>query len=135
MFTNTLFQLEEDVKFEFSKARSISNEPALSVTFPDGTKNLLDLEPVGSKSGARSVTNCRYFGKLRNDSQSSAAVTGCLNKPGDKMEITLISDHSKNNIFSLDFDGKTEVLKNPFEGLGNAFLQIKNCLTLSSLTT
>ena len=107
--------------------------PAVKVTFPNNIKKLLDLEPAAPAgkpdpdwsldSPGKSPKACRYFGKLRNESQSSAAVTGCLNKPGDKMEITLISSYSKNTLFSVDFDGNTEIIKNPFEeGIVKSYL-------------
>ena len=93
------------------------------MTFTDGTKDILDLDNLEKEASALSVNknndkNCRYLGKLRQDIQSSAAATGCLNKPGDKMEITLISNQTKDKMFSVDFDGKTEVLKNPFADNG-----------------
>ena len=107
--------------------------PAVKVSFPRNIKKYLDLIPADSPgktdpewnldSLGKSSKACRYFGKLRNESQSSAAVTGCLNKPGDKMEITLISSYSKNTLFSVDFDGNTEIIKNPFEeGIVKSYL-------------
>ena len=95
-----------------------NTKPTIGVTFTDGRKDILDLENVEKGASARSFMSCRYLGQLRQDIQSSAAVTGCLNKPGDKMEITLISNQTKDKMFSVDFDGKTEVLKNPFEDNG-----------------
>ena len=56
---------------------------------------------------------CRYIGRLQNSPSSSVAVTGCLNKPDDKMEVTMISDRNFYNMFSVDFSGNTEVIKNP----------------------
>ena len=58
--------------------------------------------------------SCNYIGKLRKNPFSSAAVTGCLNDPGDIMEVTLISKQSINKMFTVDFFGNTEVVKNPF---------------------
>ena len=99
------------------------------MTFTDGTKDILDLENLEKGASALSLNknidkNCRYIGKLRQDIQSSAAATGCLNKPGDKMEITLISNRTADQLFSVDFDGKTKVLKNPFEGSGTTLMKI-----------
>ena len=106
-------QLDEEVHFEVINSRGRTIAPAVKVTFPNGIQKLLDLEAVPSP-GKFSMA-CRYLGKLRDKSQSSAAVTGCLDKPGDKMEITLLSNYSKNSLFSVDFDGNTEVLTNPFD--------------------
>ena len=63
-----------------------------------------------------------------NDVASSAAVTGCLNKPGDIMEVTLISRNNINKMFKVDFDGNVEVLANPFENGG--IEKIKNAISL-----
>ena len=63
----------------------------------------------GSKVG------CNYLGHLRNDAASSVAVTGCLNNPGDIMEVTLISKNNINKMFKVDFNGNAEILENPFE--------------------
>ena len=62
-----------------------------------------------------SSVGCNYIGRLQNDPTSSLAVTGCLNKPGDKMEVTLISKNNKNIMFSVDFEGNVETLKIPYE--------------------
>ena len=86
------------------------------MTFTDGTKDILDLENLEKGASAGGFQTCRYLGKLRQDIQSSAAATGCLNKPGDKMEIPLISNRTRDQLFSVDFDGNTKVLKNPFAG-------------------
>ena len=57
---------------------------------------------------------CNFIGKLSNDPSSSVAVTGCLNQPGDKMHITLLSGiQSRSLIYSLDFDGQVTALENP----------------------
>ena len=101
-----------------------NNNPTIGVTFTDGTMDNLDLENIENGASARSFKSCRYLGKLRYDSQSSAAATGCLNKRGDKIEITLISNRAKDQMFSVDFDGNIEVLKNPFEDIGKEPMKI-----------
>ena len=110
---------------EFTEDSFVKDDkPTIGVTFKDGTKDNLDLENIEKGASARSFKSCRYLGKLRHDSQSSAAATGCLNKRGDKIEITLISNRAKDQMFSVDFDGKTEVLKNPFEDMGKKPMKI-----------
>ena len=101
-----------------------NDNPTIGVTFTDGTMDNLDLENIEKGASARSFKSCRYLGKLRHDSQSSAAATGCLNKRGDKIEITLISNRAKDQMFSVDFDGNIEVLKNPFEDIGKEPMKI-----------
>ena len=125
------FHLDKQVRFDVSSLKRSNQQnqygfnedslvrntkPTIGVTFTDGTKDILDLENAEKGGSARSIKSCRYLGKLRQDVQSSAAATGCLNKRGDKIEITLISNRAKDQLFSVDFDGKTKVLKNPFAG-------------------
>ena len=121
------FHLDKQVQFDVSSLKRSNDgysldsvvkntKPTIGVTFTDGTKDILDLENAEKGGSARSFKSCRYLGKLRQDVQSSAAATGCLNKRGDKIEITLISNRAKDQIFSVDFDGKTKALKNPFAG-------------------
>ena len=62
--------------------------------------------------------SCNYLGRLRNDPSSSVAVTGCLNLPEDRMEVTLISKNNINKMFSVDLFGNAEMIKNPFEDGG-----------------
>ena len=112
-------KLEKDKFTEDSFVKNV--KPTIGVTFADGTKDILDLENL-EKGTSGSFQTCRYLGKLRQDIQSSAAATGCLNKPGDKMEITLISNRTRDQLFSVDFDGNTEVLRNPFEGSGKTLM-------------
>ena len=63
---------------------------------------------------AKAPLTCSYIGRLLNSPSSSVAATGCLNKPGDVMELTIISKNNINKMFTVDFDGNTEVIKNPF---------------------
>ena len=66
------------------------------------------------------LTACNYVGHLKNDSSSAAAVTGCLNDPEDVMDVTLISSNNINKMFTIDIDGNTKVVENPF-GAGSKY--------------
>merc|ERR1712088_371228 len=104
----------ERLKFDVTSSRSLNQPPSVQVTFSNGVQDELELteyKPYSSRSNA----GCNFLGRLRNEVASSAAVTGCLNKPGDIMEVTLISKNNVNKLFKVDFDGNTEVLANPFE--------------------
>ena len=60
----------------------------------------------------RTISN--FIGHLKNVPDSSVAVTGCLEKPGDKMHITMIAPiEAKSSIFELDFNGQVTALENP----------------------
>ena len=90
-----------------------NDPPTINVFFANGHEDELDLKHY--KLQKLSVEGCNYLGHLRNTPSSSAAVTGCLNNPEDKMEITLISDHSPHKMFTVDVAGNTLSLSSPFE--------------------
>ena len=83
------------------------------MTFPNGLQD--DLELTQHKFLGSSDVGCNYLGRLRNDDTSSVAVTGCLDKVGDIMEITLLSKNNINKMYKVDFFGNAEILENPFE--------------------
>ena len=86
---------------------SRSGIPDVTVGFENGVSHQMVLEPYSNSP-------CNFIGKLSNDPSSSVAVTGCLNQPGDKMHITLLSGiQSRSLIYSLDFDGQVTALENP----------------------
>ena len=93
--------------------------------FENGVQDELELTQY--KFDGKSEVGCNFLGRLRNDVASSVAVTGCLNKPGDIMEVTLISKNNINKLFKVDFDGNAEVLANPFENGGTE--EIKNAIS------
>ena len=87
---------------------SRSNIPEMTVTFENGATDGMVLEPYSNSP-------CNFIGKLKTH-QGSTAVTGCLNNPGDKMHITLLSDlNTKSVAYELDFDGRLTALENPFK--------------------
>lgn len=95
-------------RFEISGYSSRSDIPQMMVTFENGVSDSLVLEPY-------SDSPCNFIGQLENY-PSTAAVTGCLAQPGDKMSITLLSDlNTKSNMYELDFDGTVEIVENPFK--------------------
>ena len=99
---------DQDVKFEIVSSRSVSNPPTIRVTFSNGVKDELDLTQY--RMNDRSKGGCNYFGRLKNDPDSSVGITGCLNKPEDEMEVILLSKNNENSMFLVDFFGnvKTE---------------------------
>ena len=99
---------DQEVKFEIVSSRSVSNPPTIRVTFSNGVEDELDLTQY--KMNDRSKGGCNYFGRLKNDPNSSVGITGCLNKPEDEMEVILLSKNNENSMFLVDFFGnvKTE---------------------------
>ena len=135
--TNTyhyLFIEAENLVFQITASRSTEEPPSIRVMFENGVED--DIELVHYKMNEDSVAGCNYLGHLKTQpSTSSVAVTGCLNNPGDRMDVTIISENNINKMFSVDFDGHTEVIKNPFEDGGKiilSFLTFKG-LSLSIL--
>ena len=103
----------ERLHFDVTASRSLNQPPSVQVRFANGVQDELELTQY--KFDGKSEVGCNFLGRLRNDAASSVAVTGCLNKPGDIMEVTLISKNNFNKMFKVDFYGNAEVLENPFE--------------------
>ena len=98
--------------------------PEMSVTFENGVSYDLVLEPY-------SKSPCNFIGTLK-DHPSTAAVTGCLNKPEDKMHITLLSDlNTKSAMYEMDFNGRLKALENPFKYQKGSFLHTNILFSLS----
>ena len=106
----------ERLRFDVTASRSLNQPPSIQVRFANGVQDELELTQY--KFDGKSEVGCNFLGRLRNDVASSVAVTGCLNKPGDIMEVTLISRNNINKMFKVDFDGNVDVLANPFENGG-----------------
>ena len=101
------------MEFDVISSRSIEEPPTIKVTFANGIQD--DLELSHFKMNSISSARCSYTGQLRNDPSSTVAVTGCLDKAGDEMEVTMISNNNINKMFLVDFDGNVKVIENPFE--------------------
>ena len=110
---NSFFVGAENVEFQITASRSTEEPPSIRVMFENGVED--DIELVHYKMNEESVVGCNYLGHLKTQpSTSSVAVTGCLNNPGDRMEVTIISENNVNKMFSVDLDGHAEAIKNPF---------------------
>ena len=106
------------------------------MSFPNGVEDEIALHRY--KIHETPIEMCNYIGHLRHTVSSSVAVTGCLKKPGDTMEITLISEHNTNKMFVVDFHGNTEIVVSPFEtgGMSKHLNEIKSyqyCIFQQSL--
>jgi hypothetical protein len=107
-----IFVIENgNVRFNVIASRSMEVPPTIEVTL-SGVKDGLELTHY--RMNDESVVGCNYLGYLRNSPSSSVAVTGCLNKPGDRMEVTMISEHHVHKMFAVDFNGNAEIIKSPF---------------------
>ena len=91
--------------------------PLISATFPNGVQDKLILSH--HNLGASIKNRCNYLGYLENSFTSSVGATGCLNKPGDMMVLTIFSEHSGHHMFSVEFSGKTRILENTLVNKGN----------------
>jgi hypothetical protein len=98
--------------FKVTLSRSTEEPPSISVHFSDGIKDELVLENYKLYRGSKG--RCNYIGHLKNSPSSSVAVTGCMNVPEDRMEMTLISEHNLDRMYSIVVFGNSEVVPNPF---------------------
>ena len=94
-------------------SENINDPPKINVLFANGDEDEIDL--IHHRLHESSKNSCNYLGNLRKTPFSSVAVTGCLKKPEDKMEITLISNRNQHTIFTVNMEGKTQSLASPFE--------------------
>jgi hypothetical protein len=108
----------------------VEEAPTIEVTFANGVKDELVLSHY--KMNEDAVIGCNYIGNLRNSPSSSVGVTGCLNKPGDRMEVTMISEHNINKMFSVDFNGNAEIIKSPFAEGGKSIVLLLIRLKLTN---
>ena len=83
--------------------------PKIKVIFASGLTDEMILEP--SFPGPN-CSPCNFLGTLMNMTSSSLAVTGCLEKPGDKMDITMFTD-TIGWVMTLDYGGQVTVLRTP----------------------
>ena len=103
-------------KIVSSRAGATAGPPDITVHFADGIKDALILEEY--KINKESPAACNYIGGLKSH-PSTVAVTGCMRKPGDRMEVTLLSEHNHNSMmYSVDFLGNTQVIESPFKNGG-----------------
>ena len=102
--------------FKVLSSRSVEEPPTVQVMFANGLEYDFDLTHY--KMNKASVVGCNYIGRLHGDATSSVAVTGCLNKPDDRLQVTLLSRHSKDKMFFVDSFGNAEVIQKPFHDGG-----------------
>ena len=111
-----LFLLENDKHiFKIVPSNVDLDPPQILVTFPSGINDefVLKHHIVGPSMKKR----CNYLGHIQNSLSSSVAVTGCMKKPGDKIDITMISPHSGLKMYSVDFFGNAEAIEIPKDAL------------------
>ena len=98
-------------------ARKLGDLPSIRATFSNGIEDNLMLEQC-SFQRHHSGSDCMYVGKLQHDPSSRVAVTGCLNNPGDIMDITLLSKNSAHQMFTVDYFGNSNIIPSPLNGKG-----------------
>ena len=110
----------EAPKFHVVTSRSIEEPPTIHVTFANGLHDDFDLRHY--KMNKVAPIGCNYIGHLREDPSSSIAVTGCLNNPEDRLQVTLNSRNSINKMFKVDSFGNVEIVRSPFQDGGKISL-------------
>ena len=107
---NKLFTASDKPTFKIIKKPTSKNKlevPLIKVTFANGVEDHFDLKHYNPGIGG---IGCNYLGRLMNDVSSSVAVTGCLDKPGDTLDITMISKNSNYSLFVVDYFGNTKII-------------------------
>ena len=97
-------------------SRSYLEPPSIEVVFPSGFKDEFVLEHYKLFKGSKGGHN--YIGYLKSTPDSSVAVTGSLLQPDDRMQITLMSPHTGNQLFEVDYFRKTTLVPIPEEIFG-----------------
>ena len=97
--------------FKVVSSRSNLEPPSIDVLFPNGHRDEFVLENYKLFKGSNG--GHKYIGYLKNTPSSSVAVTGHLASPSDRMEITLLSDHTADQMFEVDYFGRTEIIPVP----------------------
>ena len=112
----------EKLKFDVVSSRSMEEPPTMKVTFPNGVQD--DLELSHYKMNKAAPLGCNYIGRLRGDPTSSVAVSGCLNKPEDRLQVTLHSKNNFNKMFKVDSFGNAEIVRSPFQDGGMIIMSL-----------
>ena len=84
--------------------------PKIKVIFSSGFIDEMILEPAFP---GPNCSPCNFLGELKNTTRTTVAVTGCLEKPGDKMEITMLGTQPRGWRLTLDYGGQVTVLRTP----------------------
>ena len=79
--------------------------PKSKVIFSSGFIDEMILEPY---SHGPNCSPCIFLGELKKTTPTTVAVTGCLEKPGDKMEITMYGTQPSWGL-DLDYGGQVTV--------------------------
>ena len=102
----------EKITFNVVSSRSIEEPPSMQVLFANGMKYDLDLKHY--RMNKLTPIGCNYIGSLRGDPFSRVSVSGCINNPKDRMQVTVISKNNINKMFNVDSFGNAEIVKAPF---------------------
>ena len=99
--------------FKVVSSRTWQEPPSIEVFFPNGLHDEFVLEHYKLFKDSKKGHN--YIGHLKNNPDSSVAVTGEMVKPTDRMEITLLSKHNEDQMYEVDYFGRTKVIPVPIE--------------------
>ena len=94
--------------FTIVSPRTDLEPPSIEVVFPNGFHDELVLSQYKLFKGSKANDN--YIGYLKNTPESSVAVTGRLDGPADRIEVTILSEHSTDDMFEIDYFGRTKII-------------------------
>ena len=93
-----ILQAENKVpQFALLKARSSNDQiPQISVRFPNGKWDKLVLNRYyasNERSIFKDIENCRFIGRLSEETEACVAMTGCPASADEAVEITILSEN------------------------------------------
>merc|ERR1719228_570386 len=92
--------------------RTANGAPSVSITFPDGHKDMLVMHRFFGNEEDRMVNEerCHYSGHLANEPEACVAMTGCVGR--EDVEFTILSEHSHgSHILKWTTEGNVEILE------------------------
>ena len=97
-------------KLSLIQERTANGAPSVSITFPDGHKDMLVMHRFFGNEEDRMANeeHCHYFGHLANEPEACVAMTGCVGS--EDVEFTILSEHSHgSHILKWTTEGNVEI--------------------------
>ena len=104
--------VERPPMFSLNSERSLDNSPRVTITFPDGYQDTLNLRHFYTNEKEKSVeeaNTCAYVGHLEREPEACVAMTGCYGE--EDVEFSIASKHSVGSgLYKWTLDGHVEII-------------------------
>ena len=105
--------VERPPMFSLNSERSLDNSPRVTITFPDGYQDTLNLRHFYTNEKEKSVeeaNTCAYVGHLEREPGACVAMTGCYGE--EDVEFSIASKHSVGSgLYKWNLDGEVEIIQ------------------------